>query len=804
MKYSFNGFSNNADFALNLAISSAQEFGHSYIGSEHLLLGLCLAKDSHACTILLKNGVTAIGVELQLLKTVGRGNPVELTPEQFTPHAKKVVENALSSAACENRPATSDMLLYSLINESDNYAVKYIKKLGADSQIIKTELIRELQPQTDEDGCREHKKSVKRENKTLFLNKYAVDLTREAALNKLDGVIGREKEIKRVMQILCRRNKNNPCLVGEPGVGKTAVVEGLAVSIANGTAPLPLLGKKIMMLDLTSVVAGTKYRGDFEERIKNIVEEVKNNDEVLLFIDELHNLVGAGSAEGSTDAANILKPSLARGDFRLIGATTTEEYKKYIENDAALERRFQPVSIEEPSVDETVEILRGIVDKYQSHHNVIIEDEALVAAAKYADRYIQDRFLPDKAIDLVDETAARISLYSADDCLRKCAGTAKAENTHQKKFAYNIAAYGGTEKQPYSYYTENSISENKRLHTEMPRVTDDDIAASVSEITSIPIAKLSVSKAEKLNIIKTELSKRVVGQDEAVSAVSEVIRRAGSGFADMDKPLGSMIFTGPPGVGKTELCRCLAEIMFGSRKSLIKFDMSEFSEPHSISKLIGSPPGYVGYGSGGKLTEAVKKHPYSIVLFDEIEKADSEVCNLFLQILDEGKLTDSSGRAVNFRNTVVIMTSNIGSELLRTNTVATGFNSGKDNLGERKKAVVKKLGECYRQELLDRVDDIIVFNPLGAESMETITELMLNKLKAKVNLLGIDIGFSRDTVKKLARLSCADSKGARNIRRTIVKELEAPLSDEIINAEIKTGDKINVESAENGFKFLTA
>ena len=424
MKYSFNGFSNNADFALNLAISSAQEFGHSYIGSEHLLLGLCLAKDSHACTILLKNGITAIGVELQLLKTVGRGNPVELTPEQFTPRAKKVVENALSSAACENRPATSDMLLYSLINESDNYAVKYIKKLGADSQIIKTELIRELQPQTDEDGCREHKKSVKRENKTLFLNKYAVDLTREAALNKLDGVIGREKEMKRVMQILCRRNKNNPCLVGEPGVGKTAVVEGLAVSIANGTAPLPLLGKKIMMLDLTSVVAGTKYRGDFEERIKNIVEEVKNNDEVLLFIDELHNLVGAGSAEGSTDAANILKPSLARGDFRLIGATTTEEYKKYIENDAALERRFQPVSIEEPSVDETVEILRGIVDKYQSHHNVIIEDEALVAAAKYADRYIQDRFLPDKAIDLVDETAARISLYSADDCLRKCAGTA--------------------------------------------------------------------------------------------------------------------------------------------------------------------------------------------------------------------------------------------------------------------------------------------------------------------------------------------------------------------------------------------
>ncbi len=804
MKYSFNGFSNNADFALNLAVSSAQEFGHSYIGSEHLLLGLCLAKDSHACTILLKNGITAIGVELQLLKTVGRGNPVELTPEQFTPRAKKVVENALSSAACENRRANSDMLLYSLINESDNYAVKYIKKLGGDVQVIRIDLNRELQPPT-EDACNDRKKSGNREGKTPFLEKYAIDLTKEAVLNKLDGVIGREKEMKRVMQILCRRNKNNPCLIGEPGVGKTAVIEGLAVSIANGTAPLPLSDKKIMMLDLTSVVAGTKYRGDFEERIKNIVDEVKRNEDVLLFIDELHNLVGAGSAEGSTDAANILKPSLARGDFRLIGATTNDEYKKYIESDAALERRFQPVAIEEPTVEETIEILRGIADKYQKHHNVIIEDEALAAAAKYADRYIQDRFLPDKAIDLVDETAARIALYNCSCCQRKNAECINViRDKKSKSFAYNTTAEAVAAVPTSPIYTENHKNSDNDRCASVPHVTAEDIAKSVSDITSIPITKLSVSESEKLKTIENELSKRVIGQSEAVSTVARVIKRARSGFADCDKPLGSMIFAGPPGVGKTELCRCLAELMFGSTKALIKFDMSEYSEPHSVSKLIGSPPGYVGYGSGGKLTDAVRKHPYSIVLFDEIEKADSEICNLFLQILDDGKLSDSSGRTVNFRNTVVVMTSNIGSELLKKNSVLTGFNSGGIDIKERKNTVVKKLAECYKQELIDRVDDIVIFNPLGAESMEAITGLMLQKLKAKVNLLGIDIGFSHSAVKELAQLSSLNNSGARNIRRTIVKNLETPLSEEIINSEIKKGDRVNVVFAEDGFKFLTA
>ncbi len=802
MKYSFNGFSNNADFALNLAVSSAQEFGHSYIGSEHLLLGLCLAKDSHACTILLKNGITAIGVELQLLKTVGRGNPVELTPEQFTPRAKKVLENALSSATCENRRANSDMLLYSLINESDNYAVKYIKKLGGDVQVIRIDLNRELQPPT-EDGCTDRKKSGKREGKTPFLEKYAIDLTREAALNKLDGVIGREKEMKRVMQILCRRNKNNPCLVGEPGVGKTAVIEGLAVSVANGTAPLPLSDKRIMMLDLTSVVAGTKYRGDFEERIKNIVDEVKHNDDVLLFIDELHNLVGAGSAEGSTDAANILKPSLARGDFRLIGATTNDEYKKYIESDAALERRFQPVAIEESTVEETIEILRGIADKYQKYHNVVIEDEALAAAAKYSDRYIQDRFLPDKAIDLVDETAARIALYNCS-CRRQ--QNKERVNTIKDKKSKSIAYTTTTEAAAapaHQIYTENHKSTDKDRYMSAPHITAEDIAESVSDITSIPVTKLSVSESERLNIIENELSKRVIGQSEAVSTVARVIKRARSGFADCDKPLGSMIFAGPPGVGKTELCRCLAELMFGSSKALIKFDMSEYSEPHSVSKLIGSPPGYVGYGSGGKLTDAVRKRPYSIVLFDEIEKADSEICNLFLQILDDGKLSDSSGRTVSFRNTVVVMTSNIGSELLKRNSVLTGFNSGGTDIKERKNTVIKKLAECYKQELLDRVDDIVIFNPLGAESMETITELMLQKLKVKVNLLGINIGFSHSAVKKLAQLSSLNNSGARNIRRTIVKKLETPLCEEIINSEIKKGDSVNVVFAEDGFKFLT-
>ncbi len=804
MKYSFNGFSNNADFALNLAVSSAQEFGHSYIGSEHLLLGLCLAKDSHACTILLKNGITAIAVELQLLKTVGRGNPVELTPEQFTPRAKKVVENALSSAACENRRANSDMLLYSLINESDNYAVKYIKKLGGDVQVIRIDLNRELQPPT-EDGCTDRKKSGKREGKTPFLEKYAIDLTKEAVLNKLDGVIGREKEMKRVMQILCRRNKNNPCLIGEPGVGKTAVIEGLAVSIANGTAPLPLSDKKIMMLDLTSVVAGTKYRGDFEERIKNIVDEVKRNEDVLLFIDELHNLVGAGSAEGSTDAANILKPSLARGDFRLIGATTNDEYKKYIESDAALERRFQPVAIEEPTVEETIEILRGIADKYQKHHNVIIEDEALAAAAKYADRYIQERFLPDKAIDLVDETAARIALFNCSCRQLKNAECANViRDKKSKSFAYNTTAEAVAAVTTSPIYTENHKNSDNDRCASVPHVTAEDIAKSVSDITSIPITKLSVSESEKLNTIENELSKRVIGQNEAVSTVARVIKRARSGFADCDKPLGSMIFAGPPGVGKTELCRCLAELMFGSPKALIKFDMSEYSEPHSVSKLIGSPPGYVGYGSGGKLTDAVRKHPYSIVLFDEIEKADSEICNLFLQILDDGKLSDSSGRTVNFRNTVVVMTSNIGSELLKKNSVLTGFNSGGTDIKERKNTVVKKLAECYKQELIDRVDDIVIFNPLGVESMEAITGLMLQKLKAKVNLLGIDIGFSHSAVKELAQLSSLNNSGARNIRRTIVKNLETPLSEEIINSEIKKGDRVNVVFAEDGFKFLTA
>ncbi len=560
-----------------------------------------------------------------------------------------------------------------------------------------------------------------------------------------------------------------------------------------------------MMLDLTSVVAGTKYRGDFEERIKNIVDEVKRNEDVLLFIDELHNLVGAGSAEGSTDAANILKPSLARGDFRLIGATTNDEYKKYIESDAALERRFQPVAIEEPTVEETIEILRGIADKYQKHHNVIIEDEALAAAAKYADRYIQERFLPDKAIDLVDETAARIALFNCSCRQLKNAECANViRDKKSKSFAYNTTAEAVAAVTTSPIYTENHKNSDNDRCASVPHVTAEDIAKSVSDITSIPITKLSVSESEKLNTIENELSKRVIGQNEAVSTVARVIKRARSGFADCDKPLGSMIFAGPPGVGKTELCRCLAELMFGSPKALIKFDMSEYSEPHSVSKLIGSPPGYVGYGSGGKLTDAVRKHPYSIVLFDEIEKADSEICNLFLQILDDGKLSDSSGRTVNFRNTVVVMTSNIGSELLKKNSVLTGFNSGGTDIKERKNTVVKKLAECYKQELIDRVDDIVIFNPLGVESMEAITGLMLQKLKAKVNLLGIDIGFSHSAVKELAQLSSLNNSGARNIRRTIVKNLETPLSEEIINSEIKKGDRVNVVFAEDGFKFLTA
>lgn len=811
MKYNFNGFTTKANEALNQAISSAENLGHTYVGSEHLLLGLLKIGGGFAAALLNKSGITAEGVEELIRAQIGCGTPTKLSPDYFTPRAKRAVENAMASCANNGKKYVgTEHLLLGILSDGDNYAIRFLSELGADAAALTRETLKasDIDGYSGEGKPKTYQKP--QDDKVPTLSKYGRELTAEAKKCKLDPVIGREKEIERVIQILCRRTKNNPCLIGEPGVGKTAIAEGLAQKIADGDVPEILEDKRVFALDLTGMVAGTKYRGDFEERIKTAIDEVINAGNIILFIDEVHTIVGAGSAEGSTDAANILKPSLARGEFQLIGATTISEYRKNIEKDPALERRFQPVNVSEPTEEDTVLILKGLKDKYEAHHKVKITDGAIEAAVKLSSRYISDRFLPDKAIDLIDEASSRVRLNVCAappelKALEEKIANAEAEKNeavNSQEFEHAAALRDNEKKlkEEYRELKEKWRDKSGRINGE---VTAENIAETVSSWTGIPVSQLTREESERLLHLEDELHASVIGQDEAVTAVSRAIRRGRVGLKDPKRPIGSFIFCGPTGVGKTELCKALAKVMFGSENMMIRLDMSEYMEKHTVSRLVGSPPGYVGFEEGGQLTEKVRRNPYSVVLFDEIEKAHPDVFNVLLQILEDGILTDSQGRRVDFKNTVIIMTSNVGARLITEKRVAFGFTeSGGDSENKNiKELVTGELKNTFRPEFLNRVDDIIVFSKLDRGQIAQIAVKLLNELAGRLAALGITLKWDDSAVYALADKGFDPIYGARPLRREIQNSIEDGLSEKILDSSVKKGDTVLCEFKNGKFEF---
>ena len=807
--YKFTGFTEKANRALNSAIEVAENLGHTYIGSEHLLAGLVREDNGAATKLLLQKGVTSDNVDTLIRQTVGVGIPTVLTPDDFTPRSKHIVETAISLARRANAGYVgTEHLLQSLLQEGDSCGCYILSQLGVSLSMLSDEL-----GKADADvrhfSSREQagKRAPHQHAQTPTLDQYGQDLTQKAANNEIDPVIGREQEIERVIQILSRRTKNNPCLIGEPGVGKTAIAEGLALKIAKGEVPELLKDKRIVALDLTGMVAGTKYRGDFEERIKGCIEEVVKAKDVILFIDEVHNLIGTGSAEGAVDAANILKPSLARAELQVIGATTLDEYRKHIEKDAALERRFQPVKVGEPSEEEAIEILRGLKDKYEAHHKVKITDDAITAAVKMSARYITDRFLPDKAIDLVDEAASRVRLraFTAPPEIKHLEDEIKKVN-EEKAAAVNAqdfeeaAALRDKEKELRSALTAQKTNWKEEAAHSGGEVTTNEVAQIVSGWTGIPTTELTREESKRLLDLEAELHRRIVGQDKAVSAVARAIRRGRSGLKDPKRPLGSFIFLGPTGVGKTELCKALGAAMFGDENAVIRLDMSEYMEKHNASRLVGSPPGYVGYEEGGQLTEKVRRKPYSIVLFDEIEKAHPDVFNMLLQILDDGILTDSQGRRIDFKNTVVIMTSNLGAKQIAGSGKAIGFSGEKgETLSDEKirEAVMGELKQAFRPEFLNRVDEIIVFNQLTKPEIGEIAKRMLNQTRERLASMEITMDFSQSVIDMVADEGFDPVYGARPLRRAIQTKIEDKLSEQILEGTIAAGKQYVCE-LENG------
>ena len=811
MKYNFNGFTERANFALNLAIDSAARMGHTYVGTEHLLLGLLKENNGAAATVLNENGITEENLQGLILTEIGRGNKTLLTPEHFTPRAKRVIESAIKEAGAEQKSYVgTEHILIGILSDTDNYATRFISALGGDLQNILADAV-EASYGDLKRNTKKQTRDKSGKNQTPTLDKYGRDLTEEARVGKLDPVIGRTDEIERVVQILCRRTKNNPCLIGEPGVGKTAIAEGLAIKIASGDAPDILSGKKLISLDLTGMVAGTKYRGDFEERIKSAIDEVKNSKDIILFIDEVHTIIGAGSAEGSTDAANILKPSLARGDFQLIGATTLDEYRKNIEKDAALERRFQPVMVTEPRENDAILILKGLRDKYEAHHRVRITDDAIVAAVTLSSRYIADRYLPDKAIDLIDEAASKVRLrvHTAPVDLKereeeiKKISEEKNEAIRAQQFE-QAAALRDKEK-----HLKETLDEVRKKWTDKKEhisgvVNAEEIASVVSGWTGVPVSQLTEEESVRLLKMESLLHERIIGQDEAVSAVSRAIRRGRVGLKDPKRPIGSFIFLGPTGVGKTELCKALAEAMFGDESAIIRLDMSEYMEQHTVSKMIGSPPGYVGFDEGGQLTERVRRKPYSVVLFDEIEKAHTDVFNVLLQILDDGILTDSQGRRVDFKNTVIIMTSNVGARFITERKATFGFATDSKIRDDEstKNEVLSELRRTFKPEFLNRVDDIIVFSKLNQNEIYLIAQKMLETLKQRMENIGIAISFDTTSIKAVSDAGFDDVYGARPLRRAIQNKIEDPLSELILDGTIKSGDRVICGFENDEYKFI--
>lgn len=808
--FKFTGFTEKANKSLNAAVKAAEDLGHTYIGSEHILLGLLSDTSTVAGAVLAAHNITYADIEEELKRSIGVGVPTELQPDDFTPRSKNILETSVAFARQMGQQLVgTEHVLLAIAREGSCSATLLLSRAGVSMHDIVNDVSKALMGGTANAGT--DNKDGGKENESM-LSQFGRDLTKLAKDGKIDPVIGRQKEIERVIQILSRRTKNNPCLIGEPGVGKTAIAEGLALKIVSGEVPELLKDKKIYSLDLTGMVAGTKYRGDFEERIKKVIDEVKNAKDVILFIDEVHTLIGAGSAEGAADAANILKPSLARGELQIIGATTIEEYRKHIEKDAALERRFQPVMVDEPSQEEAIEILKGIKDKYEAHHKVKITDEAIESAVKLSTRYIGDRYLPDKAIDLIDEAASRVRLrsYTAPSDLKELEDKKKSVEA-EKLSAVNAQEFErAATLRDEERKLDKEIKDKKENWHDMAgkshdEVTPADIADIVSSWTGVPVTQLSTEESDRLLHMEDELHRRIVGQDEAVEAVSRAIRRGRVGLKDPKKPIGSFIFLGPTGVGKTELCKALAAAMFGDENAMIRLDMSEYMEKHTVSRLIGSPPGYVGYDEGGQLTEKVRRKPYSVVLFDEIEKAHPDVFNMLLQILDDGVLTDGQGRRVDFKNCIIIMTSNVGAKLISQKQKAFGFAAGAKELEQNEKeikdAVMGELRNTFRPEFLNRVDDIIVFQRLTKENIKEIASRLLAVLQKRVEDMGIEVTFSDEAVSKIADAGFDDVYGARPLKRAIQSRIEDALSEEMLKGNVKKGGKYICNVKDDKFVF---
>jgi len=804
----FQRFSDSARRVVVLAQEEARKLNHNYIGTEHLLLGLIQEGEGIAARALEAVQVNLDTVRSQVVEIIGRGSTPPSGHIPFTPRAKKVLELSLREALQlgHNYIGTEHIML-GLIREGEGVAAKVLVKLGVDLERLRNQVLKTLSgssPAAGEIGGAEAQG-------TLMLDQFGRNLTELAAQNKLDPVIGREKEIERVMQVLSRRTKNNPVLIGEPGVGKTAVVEGLAQAITSNDVPELLRGKQLYTLDLGALVAGSRYRGDFEERLKKVIKEIRGRGDIILFIDELHNLVGAGAAEGAIDAASILKPALARGELQTIGATTMDEYRKHLEKDAALERRFQPIKVEEPTVEHTIDILRGLRERYEDHHKVEITDGAIVAASRLAHRYISDRFLPDKAIDLIDEAASRMrmrQMTAPPDIREKEEHLQKLRQEKQAAVAlqdFEKAAQIRDSEQETILEIAESEKDWKIPHqSHQLQVTEYEITEILSSWTGIPVYQLTEEETEKLLRMEEELHMRIVSQDQAVVAVSQAIRRTRAGLKDPRRPGGSFIFLGPSGVGKTELARALSEFLFGNEDSLLQIDMSEYMEKHSVSRLVGSPPGYVGHEEGGQLTEAVRRKPFSVVLLDEIEKAHYDVFNVLLQILEDGRLTDAQGHQVDFRNTIIIMTSNLGTREIHQ-AAPLGFQKASESMTlayeDMKEKVVSELKRTFRPELLNRIDDVIVFNELSTENVKSIADLLLNRVREQLKEQEIMLDVSDAAKDILVKEGFDPSLGARPLRRAITRLIENPISESILRSVYTGGQIIMVDAKEGRLEF---
>ncbi len=799
-----NRFTENAQGALNAAPKLASKLGHNYIGSEHILLGIVFKANSIASKLLEVKGVDYKKLEDAVVKMIGVGDSGSSHEFELTPRTKHILEESGQLARSFGSAFVgTEHILLSILRETDSVAVKLLENLGVEPSALYNEIIEGMgikKQSAGSFGSENYGQADGEKSGTGTLDKYATDLTKKAKDGKIDPVIGREEEMQRVVQILSRRTKNNPCLIGEPGVGKTAVVEGLAQRIVDGLVPESIKNKRLVTLDISGMLAGAKYRGEFEERIKNVMDEVKKAGDVILFIDEIHTIIGAGAAEGAIDAANILKPALARGEIQLIGATTIDEYRKYIEKDAALERRFQSVNVGEPTKEEAVLILGGLRDKYEAHHKIKISDEAIEAAVNLSARYITDRFLPDKAIDLIDEAASkkRISEITPPADFHELEEEIERVKSEKEKAVQeqNFEKAGELltkEKELSSQLEEKKKSwSDGKENSDYPSIGEEDIAEIVTSWTHIPVKKLENEESERLLRLDEILRGRVIGQDDAVNVVSRAIRRGRTGLKDPKRPQGSFIFCGQTGVGKTELSKALAEAVFGDENAIIRIDMSEYMEKHSVSKLIGSPPGYVGFEDAGQLTEKIRRNPYSVVLFDEIEKAHPDVFNLLLQVLDDGILTDSHGRTVDFKNTVIIMTSNLGTGAL-IEPKRLGFNNEASDEAEQiktEKAVLEALKGHFRPEFLNRVDEIVVFRKLSDEDIKKIASLMLSQINERIKNLGIDLTFSDEVISHLAKEGFDPVYGARPLRRAMQRQIEDSLSLKILEGEVKNGDKV--------------